>query len=132
MLKRLIQLQAAEHWPVDVEVSHVTMPMTEMDIDSPVLADAELRHAARYRQSAGGYTRVRGMCRFWRRWKFKSFRKGHRPAQCRWSHGTPKRSCAPWSSSSWISDMNHQQTDRALWQLTVMKHSLTSTSGVFD
>jgi 4'-phosphopantetheinyl transferase len=52
MLKRLIQLQAAERWPADVEVWHVTMPMTEMDIDRSVLADAELQHAVRYRQSA--------------------------------------------------------------------------------
>lgn len=77
MTFEVVKLQAAGRWPPDLEVWHVEMPSSDIDIDDSILSESEHEHASRYRQPAdrSRYMVTRVMLR-----KLLGLRLGLKPA----------------------------------------------------
>lgn len=52
MTLEVIKPQAAGRWPTDLQVWHVEMPSSDIDIYDPILSESAHEHASQYRQPA--------------------------------------------------------------------------------
>lgn len=77
MALKVVQLQAAGRWPTDLEIWHVAMPSSDINLDDSILNASERERASRYRQPADRirYVATRVMLR-----KLVGLRLGVKPA----------------------------------------------------